>query len=754
MNDLALWWLIPVLLEVVGVSIALTVVGFAYEGTLRGAKPFLRVLLMSSRVVWLAISEVIFAVGVNFSQAGWLEKSLAIAMALGLIGLVWYSTRVGKIFQGKAYLGHLAPKTVGIWVMKIWFSTLVVLVMLWAIHLGWHVYHLYSLAINLQKEGIPSQAENIVRLVNNAAEDMNGIEEYLRPLFPVFNVLQNFPGIGPYLGQVDPLLTYANGLATAGDQVTSVLEPLMVAGENKANSLSLPERVSQVLQASQTNFENANIALEQAREARNRINSGLLPDSVKPYFTLLDNNIDSLEAGVQFLQEAPRLLGVDQTQNYLVLAQNRDEERATGGFISGIGLVVIHDGKIEQFTLGDSYAVDDFSKPYPAPPEALKRFMLADYWVTRDANWSPDFPTSARQAQELYTLSTGINTQGVFAFNQLAVKRILEVIGAVQIPGTDEPITSENVESYMRWAWAPEPDEGLSTEWWLHRKDFMQLMGNAILEKILAPTAPGQLLELSEVMIDLLKQSQMLLYFNDSTAQNALEQSGWDGALFPGKADYLYLVDSNVGFNKVDAVISRSLHYQVDLRDRAHPTGRVTLTYQHAGTGNAPCTQEASYGNGTYQNMLERCYWDYWRIYTPGGSGFISSSVPPVASDLLLNAEGWSGQVESLAGEANTHVFAGLLVLPIGKSSQITVSYQILPVILQAIGKDEIKYSLNVQVQPGLDGLPFQLEITPPENYSLVDGQENWTLSDAGILSWQGVLDHTTEFSIFFQAHP
>jgi hypothetical protein len=150
-----------------------------------------------------------------------------------------------------------------------------------------------------------------------------------------------------------------------------------------------------------------------------------------------------------------------EAQNYLVLAQNRDELRATGGFISGIGLVTVEDGKIKEFSLGDSYQIDDFSKGYPAPPEPLTRFMLADYWVTRDANWSPDFPTTAEQTQALYTLSTGNQTQGVIAFNQLAVEEVLAAVGPVQIPGTDEPVTSENVEMYMRHAWAPAPEEGI-----------------------------------------------------------------------------------------------------------------------------------------------------------------------------------------------------------------------------------------------------------------------------------------------------
>ncbi len=96
------------------------------------------------------------------------------------------------------------------------------------------------------------------------------------------------------------------------------------------------------------------------------------------------------------------------------------------------------------------------------------------------------------------------------------------------------------------------------------------------------------------------------MYFNDPAIEAALEEGGWDGALRPGDSDFLYLVDSNVGFNKADSVIQRSLVYQVDLGDLNHPTGEVTLTYQHTGSGDLACKQVISYGNGTYLDMQQR----------------------------------------------------------------------------------------------------------------------------------------------------
>jgi hypothetical protein len=342
----------------------------------------------------------------------------------------------------------------------------------------------------------------------------------------------------------------------------------------------------------------------------------------------------------------------------------------------------------------------------------------------------------------------------VIAFNQLVVKKILEVIGPVQVPNTNGPVTAENVEDYMRQAWAPAPEEGLSQEWWLHRKDFMQQLGSVILDKALSSGNQEKLLNLAKTIVELLDQGQLLVYFNDPAGQAALEEGGWDGALHPGSSDYLFLVDSNVGFNKVDSVIQRSIDYRVDLSDLNHPMGEVTLTYQHTGSGDLACKQAISYGNGTYQDMQQRCYLDYWRVYVPGGSDLLANTAQPVPADELLNGLGWSGQVENLSGEANTQVFAGLLMLPPAQSSQITVSYSLPPSVAQPAGTNLQEYKLRVQVQPGLEGLPFRLEIKLSNNASPLNLGEGWKPVTTQIWAWQRVLDGSTELNLSIQTNP
>jgi hypothetical protein len=750
MDNPELAWLIPTTLEILGLAIALGVLGFAYEGATKDGKPFLEALEQDHRARWLAAGMVIFALGLCFTHMAWGYKAVAVILGVTITGLAMSMperVRGGSRSDIKSSAVQRKQRFPFGWVIL---GVILLLMVAWAAHLGWHTVNLVETALSLRDNPGQVNMENVIPTVNSAASDLAAIHQDLRPFFPILRVLKDVPLVGAYLGQVEPLVTYANSLAQAGKEVSQGLAPLLDDMQADQTDPPLLELASQVLGSGGERFVIAAGEIERADAVRIQIRPELMPDSIRSLYLQLDENFGLLSAGVQFLQAAPTLLGNGQAQNYLVLAQNRDELRATGGFISGIGLMSIQNGKIQQFTLGDSYAVDDFTKNYPSPPEALKRFMLADYWVPRDANWSPDFPTAARQAQELYTLSTGIEIQGVIAFNQLAVQGILEAIGPVQVPGTDEPVSAQNVENYMRQAWAPAPEQGLSQEWWAHRKDFMQQLGNAIIEQVLNLRDPLQLTGLAKVVLDLMNQGQLLVYFDDMSAQVALDESGWTGALRPGNADYLYLVDSNVGFNKVDAVIQRSLIYQVDLSDVLQPTSKVTIAYQNTGNGNAACQQVASYGSGTYQDLQQRCYWDYWRVYSPQGTQLLSSTTQPVPADELLNGKGWSGQVESLAGEADTQVFAGMLVLPLSSSTQFELAYGLPDAILHQAGTGQIEYNIRVDVQPGLQGLPFRLEIRLPASAQI--SSSSTELMPAGVdnWAWQGELEQSFILNLAF----
>ena len=140
-----------------------------------------------------------------------------------------------------------------------------------------------------------------------------------------------------------------------------------------------------------------------------------------------------------------------------MLAENNDELRPTGGFISGAGHARLNKGQIEEIKLGDSYAVDNFEQPHPEPPTALRELMGADLLLLRDSNWSPDFPTSALVARALYAQDRGIATDGAIALDMEAVRLLVEALGPLQMPGTQQQITGENTIAALKEAWESPP---------------------------------------------------------------------------------------------------------------------------------------------------------------------------------------------------------------------------------------------------------------------------------------------------------
>ncbi|MDD5368737.1 MAG: DUF4012 domain-containing protein, partial [Anaerolineaceae bacterium] len=415
-------------------------------------------------------------------------------------------------------------------------------------------------------------------------------------------------------------------------------------------------------------------------------------------------------------------------------------------------------GKITALEIGDSYRVDDFSKGYPSPPDPIARFMLAGYWVPRDANWSPDFPTTARQAQELYTLSTGTVTQGVVAFDQSAIRAILTAVGPIELPGESQPVTPETVEAYMQAAWGPASAAADESTWFAHRKDFMAVLGKTLIGRILAQRDPTQMLKLAAQALALIEQGHLAVYSSNPAVQSALARSALDGSLTPAPGDFLMLVDANIGFNKMDAVIQRSLTYQVDLRDLAHPLAHLSVQYINPVQQDVACVHQASYGADpsqySYQNMQQRCYWDYWRAYFPAGTNLVSSQVPPISGQSLLTRQDWSGLVDSSVELPGLQTFGGLVMVPTRQQQVITLDVALPAAVVSTQADGGLAYHLRLRKQPGLDTLTVNIDVRLPDGARLLPGTTPGTQPLSGVWSWRGNLSQSTSFVVAFSAPP
>lgn len=573
-------------------------------------------------------------------------------------------------------------------------------VSVWGFKLGLLARDVYT---NLKTLQALAQSPDLSRLgeackaVELLAQDLEEIEReggfFLR-LAPLGWWL---PKVGDELKSLPSLFQIAKGLSEAGAELCRPLQGM----ENPISLLTSPD----------ADWGKALASVQKARELWPQ-----LPLSFRTKFTMVEKALPLAETGLGLLKLAPELLGAKGQRVYLILAQNEDELRPTGGFITGVGEVRVERGEITSLVFRDSYAVDDFSLPYPDPPEPLRRYMGIDLWVFRDSNWSPDFPTSARRAISLYRPGYSVKVDGVIAVDQEAVRRIVEVLGPLKVEGEEEPITGKNLISYMRKAWAPEEGK-ITREWWVKRKNFMASLAQAIFQK--AKGGDINWLTLGRTILALLKEKHILIYLEEPEASSFLSLQGWGGSLRPYSKDFLMVVDANVGYNKVNARIKQSIIYEVDLAS-SPPQATLTLIYTHTAPAGYPCRPEARY-DPVYEKMMERCYWDYLRVYIPSGSKLLDATRIPIPAESLWRRESESGDVASYqAEEGPWTVLAVLSLIPPSQTQTRSFTYLLPPQVINWEGGKGF-YHLKVQKQPGTLGHPLTIKIHLPPGSELLE---------------------------------
>jgi hypothetical protein len=569
--------------------------------------------------------------------------------------------------------------------------------------------------------------------------DLEGIEGALRGLCS---------GLRPFLGltwipcqalrenllAADEFLRVGAELAQAGQVAGSGLRSIAEATEARyaptegQETRSMSEALFTGLAAARPQFTEAAKQVGRAYEGIKTLETddlwGPLPGAVSKlrYYLHLGS------AGLEAAAAAPALLGETHPVHYLIVPQNSDELRATGGFITGIGLATIERGKISELTIKDSYDFDKFTVDHPFAPEPMQRYMGIILWATRDGNWSPDFPTAAQTIEDLYHLEHSTQITGVVAFDMFALKALVEAIGPLYIEEYEDHIDSDNVLQKAREYWAPTLPEGMTwqeyrergwrnikEEWWFGRKDFMGMLAEALMAKLQAAGQADQLGGLVWTIKRAVDEKHLLLYFHDPSVQELLEVAGWDGTLgHRQQTDYLLALDTNMGYNKVNLNVEKLIDYEVMLDQDANPRATLTITYHNRSPAQAACIHKPRVEE-TYDLMAQDCYWNYLRVYVPSGSQ-------------LLAIDGVT-ETETLTDEEGKTAFSTFFVVPANESRTVRFTYG-----LPGLTKGE--YRLLVQKQAGTEAVPLKVRIILPRGVHVSSAQPEPQSRGLGVLSY------------------
>ena len=126
---------------------------------------------------------------------------------------------------------------------------------------------------------------------------------------------------------------------------------------------------------------------------------------------------DYLENVKGIAQNLPKLLGQDKPVSYLLLLQDQENLRATGGQISSLGVFTFDKGRLTEKSFFDAGQIDGQLKGHIEPPDEIRKYLGKNEWRLIDANWNPEFKVTGSKAEWFLEREIDRITDGVIAVN-------------------------------------------------------------------------------------------------------------------------------------------------------------------------------------------------------------------------------------------------------------------------------------------------------------------------------------------------
>ncbi len=297
---------------------------------------------------------------------------------------------------------------------------------------------------------------------------------------------------------------------------------------------------------------------QQIADLLQKLQSNLLSDTVLEEIQEIQNLVGQantlLSKWISFFPAIETILGKEYPHTIFVLLQNKNELRATGGFMGSILEVTLDQGIITQQDLTDIFHYSgQFSEDIPAP----KQFShLTGGFFPHDGNIYPDFSRSAEQVQWLLEHATADTPDTIIAIHQGILEDVLKITGPLTLPdGNGLELTAENasfllsyvVEAKIFGAGGPESPKGV-----------LETLLPLIREKI-SDTDIAAFIPLGEKWI---QQKYIQAFSRDQDIQKLWSHLQAEGAFLPEqskKIDFLGITQENVGGNKSDAFLTQHI---------------------------------------------------------------------------------------------------------------------------------------------------------------------------------------------------
>jgi hypothetical protein len=518
------------------------------------------------------------------------------------------------------------------------------------------------------------------------------------------------------------------------------------------------------------------------------IDESRLPEEYREKFISLKNQADvfskNLDDFSSLSNKLPEALGFYKDRRYLIIFQNNAEMRGSGGFVGSYALLDLSKGAIKKLEIpaGGAYDTKGSLDSFVASPKPL--WLLSPTWNFWDANWFPDWPSSARNLMWFYEHSNGSTVDGVIALTPTVIEKLLRISGPIDMTkeyglvidssnfwdtvqtitekdNISEEALANNIGDLKESKTAIETDLPLS-------QDLEQNQGNKpkkiigdlsarLLETLPKKINKDSLLSLFVLLQESLAEKQLMFYFTNQDLQAEMSQKNWGGEVRKTDGDYLLVVNTNIGGQKSDRQMEDSYHLDSQIASDGSVEHELRIERKHIGN------------KGDIFTGVRNVNW--LRIYVPYGSqlksvsgfrlpdqSYFKSSDLSLEDSPMLSSE---NEAEILSDgtkiyeESGKTVFANWSMTDPGETSEIVIRYRSPRLLsrqekvnvwwnklfswMDASSGDMYRYSLLWQKQAGAKAAALQVSTNLPTSLNLLWSYPKNT--SAAYFNYSGNLD-------------
>ncbi|MEO8581072.1 MAG: DUF4012 domain-containing protein [Patescibacteria group bacterium] len=444
-----------------------------------------------------------------------------------------------------------------------------------------------------------------------------------------------------------------------------------------------------------------------------QINSNRYPEKfgsveIKSNLIAGQTAIKEVVAGIDEFRPAIEVLpqvagGNGKRQKYLMIFQNDNELRATGGFMTGYAVLYVEDGKVTPEKSDDIYELDKkFSSKTPIPAILGKYLTTEKKFNMRDMNISPDFKLSMDTFYSNYQLikSEPQSVDGIISVDSEFLASLVKVLGPVDVPGygtfsaeSDKRCDCPQI-IYALSEIVDRPTPYLRTD----RKGILAPMMQAILHK--AYSSPKEVWpDLFALARENIEQKHVQMYFFNEEYQKAAEAVNVAGRMNSIKEghDYTAIVDANLGGAKSNLFVTQEVEEKVSPVENGLITKTLTLKYKNPFPG-SNCNLEAG------QLCLNAILKDWVRVYLPKGAK-------------ITKTQGFDEGTESETEEeglAEFKVIQGVFRLSPQSNATVVIDYTV-PYT------NETTYKLQLRKQGGTGNVKYVIDVNGNQQEVILD---------------------------------